>query len=76
MKDDFKFQPVHAYFVSASASMFFFMGILYEWPPPVLGALTTASLIFLGIGLGMTAFDIIRFAKSRKGVRGGDSIDN
>lgn len=73
MKD--VFQPIHAYFFSVSASAFLYAGIIYGWPAPALIALTLSSLFFLGIGSGMTVFDIVQLAKSRREAKGGDSID-
>ncbi|MFR2918306.1 MAG: hypothetical protein ACLTCF_05440 [Eggerthellaceae bacterium] len=77
MKDDFEFQPVHAYFASVSAAAVFFIGVLCEWPLPVLSALTMVSLIFLGIGGGMVLHEARRLMLTRgKNSKGGDSIDD
>lgn len=59
MKSESMFQPIHAYFLNVSFSAVVLSAFIYGWPAPVAIAFSLASLLFLGIGIGMTICDLV-----------------
>lgn len=73
MKSGFEPRPIHAYFASVSSSAVALLAFLYGWPVLVAGIASLVAFMLCGVGLGMTAYDIVRFIKGRR--QGGDPID-